>query len=33
MERLATIDGLTQVPNHRHFQTLLNQQLEVAARP
>ncbi|MBK9576015.1 MAG: GGDEF domain-containing protein [Fibrobacteres bacterium] len=32
MERLATIDGLTQVPNHRHFQTLLNQQLEVASR-
>jgi len=32
MERLATIDGLTQVPNHRHFQTLLNQQLEVATR-
>ncbi len=32
MERLATIDGLTQVPNHRHFQTLLNQQIEVAIR-
>jgi diguanylate cyclase (GGDEF)-like protein len=32
MERLATIDGLTQVPNHRHFQTLLNQQIDVATR-
>jgi diguanylate cyclase (GGDEF)-like protein len=32
MERLATIDGLTQVPNHRHFQSLLNQQIDVAAR-
>jgi diguanylate cyclase (GGDEF)-like protein len=32
MEKLATIDGLTQVPNHRHFQTLLNQQIEVASR-
>jgi diguanylate cyclase (GGDEF)-like protein len=32
MEKLATIDGLTQVPNHRHFQALLNQQIEVAAR-
>lgn len=32
MERLATIDGLTLVPNHRHFQTLLNQQIEVASR-
>jgi diguanylate cyclase (GGDEF)-like protein len=32
MEKLATIDGLTQVPNHRHFQSLLNQQIEVASR-
>jgi diguanylate cyclase (GGDEF)-like protein len=32
MERLATIDGLTQVPNHRHFQSLLNQQIDVATR-
>jgi len=32
MEKLATIDGLTQVPNHRHFQALLNQQIEVASR-
>lgn len=32
MERLATIDGLTQIPNHRHFQTLVSQQMEAAAR-
>ncbi len=32
MERLATIDGLTQIPNHRHFQTLVTQQMEQAAR-
>ncbi|MEK7393478.1 MAG: diguanylate cyclase [Fibrobacterota bacterium] len=32
MERLATIDGLTQVPNHRHFQTLLNQHIDIATR-
>jgi len=32
MERLATIDGLTQIPNHRHFQTLIAQQVETAAR-
>lgn len=32
MERLATIDGLTQIPNHRHFQTLITQQVETAAR-
>jgi diguanylate cyclase (GGDEF)-like protein len=32
MERLATIDGLTQIPNHRHFQTLVSQQMETAAR-
>lgn len=32
MERLATIDGLTQIPNHRHFQTLITQQIETAQR-
>lgn len=32
MEHLATIDGLTQIPNHRHFQTLITQQIETAAR-
>lgn len=32
MERLATIDGLTQIPNHRHFQTLVTQQIETASR-
>lgn len=32
MEHLATIDGLTQIPNHRHFQTLVTQQIETASR-
>ncbi len=32
MEKLATMDGLTGIPNHRHFQGLLSQQIEMVNR-
>jgi two-component system cell cycle response regulator len=32
VERMATTDGLTGMYNHRHFQTLLDQQLALAQR-
>lgn len=32
MEKLATMDGLTGIPNHRHFQGLLTQQIEMVNR-
>ncbi len=32
MERLATIDGLTQIANHRRFQDILSTELERASR-
>lgn len=32
MEKQATIDGLTQIPNHRHFQDLMDMEMERATR-
>lgn len=32
MEKQATIDGLTQIPNHRHFQDLMDMEMERAQR-
>lgn len=32
MEKQATIDGLTQISNHRHFQDLMDMEMERAAR-
>jgi len=32
MEKLATMDGLTGIPNHRHFQGLLSKEIELVNR-
>jgi two-component system, cell cycle response regulator len=32
MEKLATMDGLTGIPNHRHFQGLLSKEIEMVNR-